>query len=204
VFAVAVAVAAWSLPSLLPGPAARDAAVEHARRVAIDVRHDSAIEPQVEAARRRVEPAMTERFDGARGSMQPLGWDMDAVPSLTHLECWREAGVTGCELRTHVGGAAAVPPAGGPRLAAMNQLLTATDTALARAGWRCAGTLAGRRPAEPVVWQTTCRSGVTSLRVTFWPRARAVVGKPRQPGEPAQLSLDIEATAPIYSSARTT
>jgi len=202
VFAVAAAVAAWSAPSLLPAPA-DPAGAEHGRRVAFDVGRGSAIEPQVRAARRQVEPAMTERFDGARGSMQPLGWDMDAVPSLMHLECWQEDDVTGCDLTTHVGGAAAVPPAGGPRLTAMDRLLAATDAALAREGWRCDRTLAGRRPAEPPVWQATCRAGVTSLRVTFWPRPRAQIGKPRQRGEPPELSLDLEATAPVYPSTRT-
>jgi hypothetical protein len=202
VFVAAAVAAAWSVPSLLP-ERADPAGTPQGRRVALRLGEDSAIEPQVQAARRRVEPALTERFDGARGSLQPVGWEMDAVPSLTHVECWHEDGVTGCDLLARVGGAAAVPPAGGPRLTAMNRLLAGTDTALARQGWRCDRTLAGRRPAEPPVWQATCRSGVTSLRVTFWPRARAQVGKPRQPGEPAQLSLDIEATATVYSSART-
>ena len=201
-FAAAAVAAAWCAPSLVPEQAVR-AGAQHARRVAVDIGRDSTIEPQVEAAREQVEPDLTERFDGARGSMQPLGWDMDPVPSLTHLVCWREDEVTGCDLMTHIGGAAAVPPSGGPRLTAMNRILVATDTALAREGWRCDRTLAGRRPAEPAVWQATCRSGVTSLRVTFWPRALALIGKPRQAGEPAQLSLDIEATAQVYPSTRT-
>jgi hypothetical protein len=202
VFVVGAVAAALSAPSLLPESVGSMGTVD-GRRVAIQIGRDSVIEPQVTAARRRVEPAMTERFDGARVSMQPVGWEMDAVPSLTHVECWYEDGVTACDLTTRVGGAAPVPPAGGPRATAMNRLLAATDSALAGEGWRCDRTLAGRRPAEPTVWQATCRSGVTVLRVTFWPRARAQVGKPLRPGEPGELSLDIEATAPVYSSGRT-
>jgi hypothetical protein len=91
------------------------------------------------------------RLDAAAG----LGDGRGAVAD--HLECWREDDVTGCDLSTHVGGARRRPAGRRPRLTAMNRLLAATDTALARDGWRCDRTLAGRRPAEPAVWQATCR-----------------------------------------------
>src|SRR4051794_36200867 len=109
VFLVAVVAAAWSAPSLVPTFRAAGQGAQRAGRVAIDIRRDRALDPRVQAARERVEPALTERFDGTRGSMQPIGWDMDAVPSRPFLDCWREGDVTGCDLTTHTGGEAAVP-----------------------------------------------------------------------------------------------
>jgi hypothetical protein len=200
VFAVALVAAIRTVPSLVPASRSADAGPD-TTRVSIDITRADEIEPQVSAARQRVEPALTEQFDGALGSIRPAGWTLEALPSRPRLECWREADVTGCDLSTHTGGEAAVPTAGAPRLDAMNRLLGATDAALARDGWRCDRSLAGRRPVEPHVWQATCRAGRASLEVKFWPRPKAQVGKPRQPGEPGRLSLDVEARTIVYSSA---
>ena len=167
--------------------------------LARDLGRDAAtLSQELDDARYRAQPAFNARVDRARSAVASAGWGLGPPPPLPVFDCWQEADTTACDLFAHADGEVAMPVVPAQRIVAIDRLLSGTNAALARDGWRCTRPLA--RTADAA---TDCTSGTTQLRVSF----RAASGAQQALTAAAAVSrieLRLDLSGPAYRSPGTT